>query len=880
MTLAAGSRLGPYEILSLLGSGGMGEVYRARDPRLGRDVAIKVLPAAFSADADRLRRFEQEARAAAALNHPNIVTIHSVEEANGLRFLTMELVEGKPLSDLIPKNGMPLDRLLNIATPLASALSAAHSKGITHRDLKPANVMIGAEGQVKILDFGLAKLREAAPAEVDMTGLATEPITSEGRIVGTVAYMSPEQAEGKSIDPRSDIFSLGVILYELATGERPFKGDTTISTITSILRDTPRPITELNHTLPRDLAKIVRHCLVKDVEHRYQTAKDLRNDLEELKRDIESGEVVTPAAIHSVPPAQRWPRAVMAVVAVAAFATLLVWRWTSHRSTGTGPVPVEATFTQLTSEPGAEVSPSLSPDGRWIVYSSAATGHAAIYLRSVGGQLAINLTKDSPADDTQPTFSPDGEWIAFRSERDGGGIFVMGRTGESVRRLTDAGFNPAWSPTGEEVVFADDWIYNDPFTRTRVSALWAVTVATGAKRLITKGDAVQPHWSPHGDRIAYWAIPWGGSGGGQRDLWTVPARGGTAVQVTDDPATDWNPLWSPDGKFLYFASDRGGSMNLWRVPIDEHSGKVLGRPEAITAPAPFVGDLSIAADGRHLAYASIVVTSNLQTVAFDPSTKKVTGDPVSVTTGSKSYRAPALSPDGAWVVFASTLGQEDIFVCRVDGTGLRQLTNDAAKDRWPRWSPDGQRIAFYSDRGGRYNVWILHPDGSGLEPLTDGADLHVPFWSPDGSRMVATDVSAGPVYLFDPRIPWHQQQPERLPPYPDGQHFLAWSWSPDGKRLAGWFISPRGGIVTYSLGSRTYETLTDFGGWPVWLNDNDGLVFASQSKVLLVNRARQVRELLSVAPHQINNLAVSSDNRRLMFDRTVTEADIWLATLK
>jgi serine/threonine protein kinase/tetratricopeptide (TPR) repeat protein len=291
MRLSAGEHLGPYEIVAPLGAGGMGEVYRAHDPRLGREVAIKVLPAVFAADRERLRRFEQEARAAAALNHTSIVTIHSVEETNGIRFITMELVEGQPLSDLIPPGGLPLDRLLEVAIPLADALAAAHAKGITHRDLKPANIMVGADRRVTVLDFGLAKLREASPAAGGATALPTADMTGEGRIVGTVAYMSPEQAEGKPIDHRSDLFSLGVILYEMATGRRPFTGETSVSIISSILKDTPPSITDLKATLPRELGRIIRRALAKDTERRYQTPKDMRNELEDLKREIESAPV-------------------------------------------------------------------------------------------------------------------------------------------------------------------------------------------------------------------------------------------------------------------------------------------------------------------------------------------------------------------------------------------------------------------------------------------------------------------------------------------------------------------------------------------------------------------------------------------------------------
>ncbi|GAG41689.1 unnamed protein product, partial [marine sediment metagenome] len=237
--------------------------------------------------------------------------------------------------------------------------------------------------------------------------------------------------------------------------------------------------------------------------------------------------------------------------------------------------PIEGTFSQLTSLPGAELFPSLSPDGDNAAYASREAGNWDIYLKRVGGERVINLTEDSPADDMQPAFSPDGEQIAFRSERGGGGIFVMGATGESVRRLTDFGYNPVWSPEGEEILCATETILQ-PYGRGTISQLWAVNVASGEKRLITEGDAVQPHWSPHGHRIAYWAVP---EGSGQRDLWTIPAEGGVAVPVTSDVDLDWNPVWSTDGSYLYFSSDRGGSMNLWRVPIEEETGELLGEPQ-------------------------------------------------------------------------------------------------------------------------------------------------------------------------------------------------------------------------------------------------------------------------------------------------------------
>ncbi|MFN0152390.1 MAG: protein kinase domain-containing protein [bacterium] len=342
-----GQRLNHYRIVAELGRGGMGQVYLAEDTRLKRQVALKTLPPEMASDPDRRARFEREARMVAALNHPNIVTIYSVEECDGTSFITMELVEGKPLTDLIPKDGLPLSRLLEIAVPLADAIAVAHRKGITHRDLKPANVMVTGEGRVKVLDFGLAKLTDVEPAGPAATQgeTATMAATTEGKIVGTVAYMSPEQAAGKPVDARSDVFSLGIVLYEMATGRRPFEGDSAASTIAAILRDTPRDVGELKPGLSRDLGRIVGRCLAKAPDRRYQTALDIRNELDGLKTEIESGKqgVPAPGVVVERPTRRRaWlvPGLVAMALLVAAGAVML---WPKLRSSSAPGAPGSAT---------------------------------------------------------------------------------------------------------------------------------------------------------------------------------------------------------------------------------------------------------------------------------------------------------------------------------------------------------------------------------------------------------------------------------------------------------------------------------------------------------------------------------------------------------
>jgi eukaryotic-like serine/threonine-protein kinase len=884
-----GSTLLHYRILDALGAGGMGEVFVAHDTKLDRKVALKVLPAAVAGDFDRRERFAREARAVAALNHPNIVTVYSVEEAPstgaeqaGVHFLTMELVEGRTLADVLPAGGLPLDQLLKLAIPLADAVSAAHEKGITHRDLKPANVMVTGEGRVEVLDFGLAKLRDAGrTGESVMTAIGPQPLTGEGRIVGTVSYMSPEQAEGRPVDHRSDIFSLGVMLYEMATGDRPFKGDSNVSTLSSILRDTPRPVSEVRPGLPRDLVRIVRRALTKDPEHRYQSAKDLRNDLEELKQDLDSGELAA-AAPSSVSARGEagvpWLWMGVGTVILAGGGLALWSMWPGDRA----PAAPDVSFTKITSAAGIESTPSLSPDGRWIVYASGAD----IFLQSVGGQTSINLTQDA-ANDFHPAFSPDGELIAFGSTRGEGGVFVMTKTGESVRRLARLGYYPTWTPDGRFVVFSSA-NFSDPDDRITVSEGWKVEVATGDVVRLTEGDFMQPAVSPGGHRIAYWSLPVTAEPplrftGGTRDLWTMRGDGGDPVRVTDDGATDWSPIWSPGGEFLYFASDRGGSMNLWRVPIDEASGRVLGPPQAITTPAPWLGFLSRSADGQRFAYASFEFRRNVARVPFDPARGVVTGPIEPITSGTLDWARPDVSPDGEAVAFSSYRRQEDLFVARRDASGgwrITQLTSDAAKDRSPVWSPDGRQLAYYSDRGGAFSFWTIHPDASSVrQRVAMPGGLVFPVWSPDGSRVAATDLNLRRNYVFALGDGVASEPALTFAPPPDpATAFWSWSWSADD-RIVGWAGLPNV-VWVYSFETQEYVRIAP-GRMPAWLNDWRRIVYGFEGRLRLADTVtKQTREVFALDGEVLDHPRLSRDNRFLYFTHATTDADIWLMTIR
>jgi Tol biopolymer transport system component len=457
----------------------------------------------------------------------------------------------------------------------------------------------------------------------------------------------------------------------------------------------------------------------------------------------------------------------------------------------------------------------------------------------------------------------------------------MGRTGEAVRRVTRFGFRPTWNPDGTRIAFVTENVELNPTNFYSNSQLWVADVNTGQTRQIPVTDAVLPSWSPHGQRIAF-MMRLGQPAHGH--IWTISADGGEPVAVTSGEARDWNPAWSPDGRYLYFVSDRGGSMNLWRDRIDEQSGRTLANPEPITTPATSLAHISVSADGRRIAYSSLIVTTNVQKATFDPSRGAVVGDPVWVTSGSRRWSNPDPSPDGQSVVFYSLVEpQGDLYVIRSDGTGLRQLTGDTATDRLPRWSPDGSWIAFSSDRSGLLQIWKIRPDGSDLRQLTETpGNTSYTAWSPDGSRMVAALLDSARVYLFDPNRPWKEQHPQPLPVPEDSlAPFLPHSWSPDGQRLAG-MVNVDKGVIMYTFRSRTYQRLTDYGQWPVWLPDSRHLLFVSGGNAFYLadRETKQVRKIFAVTRDVIGPPQLTRDGRAMYYSRRVTEADIWLVTLR
>ena len=874
MTLQAGTRIGPYEVLALIGAGGMGEVYRARDPKLNRDVAIKVLPQAVASDPERLARFEREAQAVAALSHPNILAIHDFGTSSGVSYAVMELLEGATLRDRLTAGPLSPRKSAEYACEIARGLAAAHEKGIVHRDLKPENVFVTTAGHVKILDFGLARHAVAAAGAADHTMTAG---TGPGVVMGTVGYMSPEQVRGESVDHRSDIFSFGAMLYEMLSGRRAFSRDTAAETMTAILRDDPPEFTDTGKAIPPALDRLVRHCLEKRPEDRFQSARDLAFDLQ----STDSG----PAPVAERPTRSRARIIAVGLLLLSVPSAFVLGRLTTSRPTSSE--WQDAAFRRVTLGQAAESWPSLAPDGKSFTYSSAASGNSDVYVQRIGGHNATNLTRDSPYDDDQPTFSPDGSRIAFHSTRSGGGIFMMGATGESVRRLSDFGYTPAWSPDGNSVVVSDV-TFEIPQSRPVFGKLWVISVDSGAKRPLPTGDAVQPAWSPDGSRIAYW----GNSEGGRRDIWTVAADGaGAPVPVTSDIAIDWSPVWSPDGKWLYFSSDRNGTMSLWRVALEQATGRVTAAPSPVV-PAATVGAFSISKDGNTLLYGTDTIRTTLYATNFDPASARFAGSPQVVLQGGQQIDYIDVSPDGRWIAFGSADRQEDLFVLRTDGTGFRQITDDLARDRGPRWSPDGSRLAFYSNRQGPYEIWSIQADGSRLELLARapaGSDgLMRPTWAPDGRRLTAKNVQTRSSLMIN--LDSTVETRARVWAEDAYAGIILQTWSPDGRRIAGTvdhgpdsvkvlLRSVDGDVqVAHTASSQVWE------GSLAWLSDSRRLLFTTYAGgiQLLDSVSGQTREVFPKPPGpvQIPVLALSRDSRVFAYVEMRTEGDLWVMEAK
>jgi serine/threonine protein kinase len=875
-----GKLIGTYKIESLLGQGGMGEVYLATDEKLRRQVALKILPAEYTTNNERVKRFQLEARAISALNHPNIVTIYDVGSFEKINYIATEFVEGKTLREIIGGE-LKIKEVLAIIIQCCEALSAAHSRGIIHRDIKPENIIVRPDGYVKILDFGLAKLNE-----IDFKTMQNFSQTAKGVIIGTPAYMSPEQVADEKVDHRTDLWSIGVVLYEMLTDNNPFKKENRQTIFQAILSEEPPLVSSFNKEIPPDLDQVLIKALEKDADFSYQTASDLRADLKRIKREVDSSPSIRNSLSIPKPAISTRDNKTLifriALTVLIFFGIFAIWKYYPSQFQ---PSPwSNAITTQLTEFAGEENYPSISPDGKVFLFTRSNDSNWDIYWQRIGGSNAQNLTADSPFNDTQPSFSPNGEKIAFRSERSGGGIFVMGATGESVKRLTDFGFTPSWSPNGNEIIFSTV-DFDEPTSRSRTSEIWGVDLSGNKRHIKTDIDATQPFYSPSGKRIVFW----GKDEKYQRDLWTVSADGGTPIRLTNDEALDWNPVWSPDGKFIYFCSNRNGAPSLWRIPVQESSGKADGMPEAISPTPAQSWLLTLSNDGKHLIYVRRTRFENLHQTEFDPVKMTVKGNPVKITEGTKRTRTPAFSPDGNFIVSYITgeAAQEDIFLIKQGDSKRIFLTNDAARDRVPRFSPDGKRIVFYSNLNGTYEIYSISIDGTDRRQITDfgGKGVYYPFYSPNGKQLAYT-VFEGTTQIINSDQDWSNQTPFQLPPLNDSdEKFIAWSWSPDGNKLAGWrsdkveFELP--GVYVYSFESNSYELISETAMRPVWLADSRHLIAEYDGKLVVIDTiSKNSHEIILFKPQYVSSPFLTNDNTRLIYSVGTIESDIQMLSIK
>ena len=737
-----GQTLGHYRILREIGAGGMGVVYQAEDTTLGRHVALKILPPELAADEERRARFAREARAVAALNHPNIVTVHSVEESGGTHFITMELVQGKTLAELLPPQGVALGRFFEIAIPLADAVAAAHQQGITHRDLKPANVMIGADGRVKVLDFGLAKglAGQGHPAGE----FPTRSETQAGHTVGTPAYMSPEQAQGERVDARSDIFSLGIVFYEMLTGRRPFEGSNPASVISAILRDMPRPVSELQPAVPRALARLVDRCLAKNPVDRFQSALDLRHSLEEVKQDVDSGDafVVAGRSPAGRRPAKRWA-AVAGVAALVIAASTGLWLTSSRDDSRALAVPQLRNPVQVTAALAIESYPTWSPDGQRVAYQGNDSsfwllGDHDIWVAQLGSGEPRNLTSN-PANDFRPSWSPDGREIAFFSNRDGEwGVWLMPALGGNPRKVLPLPSHPGnaswsapqWARDGRTL-----FVLSREGNENVVIALPLDTLET--TRVILPGHESSQRWDlsirPDGVRFAYLE-----AGGGNPEItrvWTIDASGNQPIPLTDGLTNVWSPSWSNDGRRLFYVSNRGGSMDLWQQVVAQ-DGSPIGDPVAVTAGVG-MRSAAFSPDGTRLAYSLGGRVSNVWRVPIPPDRPATWADALPVTSARAYIEFVDVSPDGLQLAVSSDRrGNQDLWVLPATGGEMTPLTTDPTPDWNPRWSPDGEQIAFYAYRSGNRDIWVMPARGGPARQLTFRPQSEwFPFWTHDGREI-------------------------------------------------------------------------------------------------------------------------------------------------
>ncbi len=876
-----GTQLGPYKIEAPIGAGGMGEVFRATDTRLHRTVAIKILPRDKVADPDRKKRFLQEARAASALNHPNIVTLYDIASSNGIDYLVMEYVPGKSLDKLIAPKGLPLAEALNYAQQIANGLAAAHAAGIVHRDMKPGNVMVTAESQTKILDFGLAKLTEHAPGAEGETRTQESALTEAGTVMGTVAYMSPEQASARPLDHRTDIFSLGVMLYEMLAGTRPFRGKSHVETMHAIIHDPAPPLS----SVPPRLQEILEKALEKDPKDRYQHAGDLALDLRRVER---SPGATSAARVGPAPPTgsgtrlPAWIPWTIAGLAVAALVAVLAWP--RPRTSGREPVKFAFGPPRDLALAGLIQDSALSPDGRRIaVVLKDETGASAIWVRSLDSQEPRRM--DGTDDSSFVFWSPDGQFLGFFAQGKLKKIALAGGPPQNICTTTP-GLGATWSPAGE-IVF-------NPINR---APLMRVSAAGGTPQPLTTLDSSRqenshrwPSFLPDGRHFLFTARS------SQKENTAIYAGSLDSKEIKRILTEQSNGVYVPPG-YILFARD--GSLMAQRFDAErlELSGEafpVTGNVDHRTASANAF--FSASADGTVIAYSEGSAISQLTWFDHDGTNRGTLG-------AKGSYTDPRFSLDGkllALTIPDPESGNRDIWILEVASGSLTRFTTNPANDWQPVWSPDGKYLAFASDRTPHSSIYRKAVNGNGEEELlvlggsTGGA--FTTDWSHDG-RLLAYELDTLDAKEDMWLLPlFGDRKPQPFLTTRFTENFV--KFSPDSKTAA--YVSNESGVMeVYVAGidKPGKQRVSSGGGvWPVWRPDGKELYFRSQGILSAVEIKQDGGSVSFGAPRALfptcdtdaSRYDISPDGKRFLFScpaedtrkRSITVAIGWLDMLK
>ena len=917
-----GRTLGHYFVEARLGAGGMGEVYLARDLALGRKVALKLLDPVISGDASSRARFLREARLAASLDHPNICTIHDVGESEGRPFIAMQYVEGETLKAVIGGRPLKLNGLLSVALQVAEALAAAHARGIVHRDIKTSNIIVMPQGQAKVLDFGIAKLVERGAAGIE--------VTVTGQIVGTPSAMSPEQARGLEVDARTDVWSLGVVLYEMLTGRAPFAGETASDVIALILRGEPPPPSQYAAEAPAAIQRVIDKALKKDPDERYQTVGEMLEDLRELRYESEfraaaggtmgAGVAAATGGINSgttssaqyLVGAVKRHRALRALAAAALLIALTLVgvvlyraaRREGARSAGETPAPFQTMkMTRLTTA-GTATAASASPDGRYVAYATGEAvrtgyitrwpaGRSSLWVKQVSTDRSVEII---PAADVQykgTTFSRDGEFVyytAVAQDTPAGALYRVSVLGGTPRKIL-AGVNSpvSFSPDGKQFAF----VRNRP--SEGINALMVADAGGGNERtLAVRGgsdwfEEDGPAWSPDGRAIACGVGT--DTGGTHLTLAVVPVEGGEPKAITPHRWTSIGRVaWLGDGGGMVViaagnldASTLGTDTQVWHVAYPEGEARKITNDLNNYHHA----SLGFTSDGRSLVVAQEDTSARIWVANFDSSFAPGADAFRPVTAGKFEGRhGLSWTPDGRIVYVTRTGEDEDVWVMGGDGGDQRQLTDDAAFDDAPTVSPDGRSVYFSSVRTGTRQVWRMDLDGGHPRQLTDGPSInYVPGISPDGRWVAFTSWRTGAAALW--KMPAEGGEPVRLTQGPAGRPLF----SPDGKSIScvyydaegGRFrlaiIPAEGGPPARLLDLSAQHVNVPAGLW--WTPDGRSLIYVeTRGGVSNVWRlplgGGPPKQLTDFDSGQIFDLALSRDGRRLALVRGTVTSDVVL----